>query len=220
VLPFVAEGRAADNAVVLLRNGGGKSLLLFLLFKALLPGRHDGTKTAEQQRGAGPVVASGECATVAVDWEHLDDGRLLVTGHSFERGDDASSRWLFEPQPGVLTLDPLPLRDGAIRRTRAGLLPALEALGRSDARLRYRTVPGKKAWEQELAALGIDPAPLRYQARLNRSEGGEDDELRFASPEAQRATAGEHEHERTAASGAMRAPEARRLLNPPLDASR
>jgi DNA repair exonuclease SbcCD ATPase subunit len=184
-LSFAADGRAAANAVVLLRNGGGKSLLLHLLFKALLPRRSDGTKTAEQQRSARPVVLPGECATVALEWEHRDDPeRLLVTGHSFERGDGEESRWLFEPHEGVLTLDTLPLRDGRRRRTRAGLMRALDGLSNQHPRLGFRTVAGVRAWEDELLAAGIDPAILRYQARLNRSEGGDDDELRFNSPEA------------------------------------
>lgn len=184
-LSFAADGHAAANAVVLLRNGGGKSLLLHLLFKSLLPRRSDGTKTAEQQRTARPVVLAGECATVAIEWEHRDDpSRLLVTGHSFERGDGEESRWLFEPQDGVLGLDTLPLRDGRRRRTRAGLVRALAAAGDQHPRLGFRVVAGVRAWEDELLGVGIDPAILRYQARLNRSEGGDDDELRFNSPEA------------------------------------
>jgi chromosome segregation ATPase len=184
-LSFAADGHAAPNAVVLLRNGGGKSLLLHLLFKSLLPRRSDGTKTAEQQRSARPVVLPGECATVAIEWEHRDDpSRLLVTGHSFERGDGEESRWLFEPVDGVLGLDTLPLRDGRRRRTRAGLLRALDGLATQHPRLGFRVVSGVRAWEDELLAAGIDPAILRYQARLNRSEGGDDDELRFNSPEA------------------------------------
>lgn len=183
-LSFVtADGHAAPNAIVLLRNGGGKSLLLYLLFKALLPRRSDGTKTAEEQRTARPIVLPDECATVAIEWEHRDDGRRLVTGHSFERGDGEESRWLFEPLDGVLTLDSLPLRDDRRRRTRAGLMNALEAEGLAHGALRFRAVSGVRAWEQELLGYGIDPAILRYQARLNRSEGGDDDELRFSTPE-------------------------------------
>lgn len=178
-----ADGRAAPNAIVLLRNGGGKSLLLYLLFKSLLPRRSDGTKTAEEQRTARPIVLPDECATVAIEWEHRDDGRRLVTGHSFERGDGEESRWLFEPVDGVLTLDTLPLRDDRRRRTRAGLMGALETLGLAHGELRFRPVSGVRAWEQELLGYGIDPAILRYQARLNRSEGGDDDELRFSTPE-------------------------------------
>jgi hypothetical protein len=182
-LSFVADGRAAPNAVVLLRNGGGKSLLLYLLFKALLPRRTDGTKTAEQQRNARPVVLPDECATVAIEWQNRDDDRLLVTGHSFERGDGEETRWIFEPVDGVLTLDTLPLRDGRRRRTRAGLVKALDALGQQHPPLQFRTVAGVRGWEDALLEAGIDPAILRYQARLNRSEGGDDDELRFNSPE-------------------------------------
>ncbi|MDO8209046.1 hypothetical protein [Conexibacter sp. CPCC 206217] len=182
-LSFVADGRAAPNAVVLLRNGGGKSLLLYLLFKALLPRRTDGTKTAEQQRNARPVVLADECATVAIEWENRDDDSLLVTGHSFERGEGEETRWLFEPLDGVLTLDTLPLRDGARRRTRAGLIKALETAGQQQPALQFRTVAGVRGWEDALLETGIDPAILRYQARLNRSEGGDDDELRFNSPE-------------------------------------
>lgn len=183
-LSFVAGGRAAENGVVLLRNGGGKSLLLYLLFDALLPRHNDGTKTPEQKRQARPVVQADECATVAVEWEHRDDGRLLITGHSFERGQGEHSRWIFEPLEGALTLDELPLRDGTRRRTRAGLVTTLDELGRRHSRLRFRVVPGVGAWEQELAGVGINPQILRYQARLNRSEGGDDEELRFDGPEA------------------------------------
>jgi chromosome segregation ATPase len=182
-LAFVADGRAAPNAVLLLRNGGGKSLLLHLLFKALLPRKSDGTKTAAEQREARPVVAADECATVAIEWEHCDEDRLLVTGHSFERGEGTDVRWAFEPRAGSMTLDDLPLRDGRQRRTRAGLMLAMAERGKADSRLRFRQVDGVGAWERELSDVGLDPAILRSQARLNRREGGDDAQLRFRSPE-------------------------------------
>jgi hypothetical protein len=177
-LSFMANGRAAPNAVVLLRNGGGKSLLLYLIFRALLPRKSDGTKTAADQRDARPVVTAGDCATVAIEWSHQDDDRLLITGHSFER-DGTEARWIFEPREGSMTLDDLPLRDVKRRRTRAGLVTAMTDRGNADSRLRFRTVEGVGPWERELMGLGIDPEILRSQARLNRREGGDDRQLRF-----------------------------------------
>ncbi len=168
-LSFVADGRAAPNAVVPLRNGGGKSLLLYLLFKALPPRRTDGTKTAEQQRSARPVVLPDECATVAIEWQNRDDDRLLVTGHSFERGDGEETRWIFEPVEGVLGLDSLPSRRRPPPHARRGGQGAGDARAAASAarlphRRRRQGLGGRAAGDRDRPrdpALPGAPHPLR-----------------------------------------------------------
>ena len=86
------DANPARDSVLYLENGGGKSVLLTLLFSAVLPGRknvfgaNSNTKTLEN------FVATGDTSHVVMEWRRADGGELLLTGKVYEwRGRQHSS---------------------------------------------------------------------------------------------------------------------------------
>ena len=122
-----SDNRSVD-AIVWLRNGGGKSSLLALLYSLLLPAKVDFIGHSKKKSLANYVVG-GAAAHVIAEWEddtELWAGPVLIIGavYQWKNGhrprdlehawDDLIRRWyLFRPIPGVLTLDTLPIRDDA-----------------------------------------------------------------------------------------------------------
>src|SRR5690606_38204370 len=128
-----ADGTAPRTALLFLEHGGGKSVLLRLLFAVVLPGRRYTVGAVNLDAYVGP----GDTGHAGLEWDTPD--RPPVTGLVLEwrnRTRSASSSNLlplwysFVPRAGVLTLDDLPTRDGDRRVTRAGFRDRLTALAR------------------------------------------------------------------------------------------
>ena len=127
-----SDNRSVD-AIVWLRNGGGKSSLLALLYSLLLPAKVD--FIGHSRKWLANYVVGGAAAHVIAEWEddaELWAGPVLIIGavYQWKNGhrprdlehawDDLIRRWyLFRPIPGVLTLDTLPIRDDAACRCTA-----------------------------------------------------------------------------------------------------
>ena len=83
--------RPSPASVLFLENGGGKSVLLKLVFSVILPGRRQvvgTTSTTVLEK----FVLGDDVAHVACEWMHTATGQLLVTGKVSEwRGHTASS---------------------------------------------------------------------------------------------------------------------------------
>lgn len=117
-------GDPARGSVLFLENGGGKSVLLKLIFSVLLPGRRlvlgasSNTKTLEN------FILTGDTGHVVLEWRGVTaDGQalpeLLLTGKIYEwrgRQHSADSQNLREawyslrPSEDALTLETLPIR--------------------------------------------------------------------------------------------------------------
>jgi hypothetical protein len=168
------DGRAAGTAVLFLENGGGKSVLLRLLFSVVLPGRRYTVGSVKLDG----YVGSGDTGHAALEWETPD--RPLVTGLVLEwrnRTRSASSSNLqplwysFVPRPGVLTLDDLPTREGDRRVTRAGFRDRLTVLAREHPELEMVIEDQPTKWADHLLrATPIDPEIFRYQRQMNADE--------------------------------------------------
>lgn len=100
--------RPSPASVLFLENGGGKSVLLKLIFSVLLPGRRQVVGTTSTTVLENFVLAE-DVAHVVCEWMHVGTGRLLVTGKVSEwRGHVASTdpekladAWYsFRPVPG------------------------------------------------------------------------------------------------------------------------
>ncbi|HEY8525256.1 MAG TPA: hypothetical protein VIL48_09845 [Acidimicrobiales bacterium] len=168
------DGTAARTAVLFLENGGGKSVLLRLLFAVVLPGRRYTVGSVKLDG----YVGSGDTGHAALEWDTPD--RPLVTGLVLEwrnRTRSASSSNLlplwysFVPRAGVLTLDDLPTRDGDRRVTRAGFRDRLTALAREHPELELVVEDQPTKWADHLLrATPIDPEIFRYQRQMNADE--------------------------------------------------
>ncbi len=184
--------RPAPAGVLFLENGGGKSVLLKLIFSVMLPG-HRNTLGGASSGVLRKFLLADDCGHVALEWQHTLTGELVVAGKVSEwRGRQVSSdprkfaeAWYsFRPGPGM-SLDSLPVAEATSVR------PAAE--GVSGARGRRRTMKGFRdvlteagkvyphldvvweeihdRWNEHLGDLGLDPELFRYQREMNADEG-------------------------------------------------
>lgn len=191
------------DSVIWLRNGGGKSSLLNLLFAVIRTDRRDflGGRADSRQRSIEDYILPDDTGMVAIEWvldtsadELLDDDLVerVVTGVFYERRREREQqlRRLFftvrcvEGQPQT-QLDGLPFAEeeaeGGRRRTLHGFKQQLQAL---QERLGQRVVSftdTQRQWQETLDELGLDPDLFRYQLRMNLREGGADELFRFAN---------------------------------------
>lgn len=189
---FAADGlerdvrrRPSPASVLFLENGGGKSVLLKLVFSVILPGRRQvvgTTSTTVLEK----FVLGDDVAHVACEWMHTGTGQLLVTGKVSEwRGHTASSdpdklsdAWYsFTPGSG-LGLDDLPFTREKRRLTMAAFRERLVGVGDTV----WET--GHADWTRHLVDIGLDPELFRYQRAMNAGEGEAADAFTFPTDEA------------------------------------
>ncbi|MDH6579462.1 hypothetical protein [Kitasatospora sp. MAP5-34] len=179
--------RPAPAGVLFLENGGGKSVLLKLIFSVMLPG-HRNTLGGASSGVLRKFLLADDCGHVALEWQHTVTGELIVVGKVSEwRGRQVSSdprkfaeTWYsFRPGPG-LTLDSLPVaerlsltseRARGRRRTMKGFRDALTEAGKTYPYLDLTFEDIHDRWNEHLGDLGLDPELFRYQREMNADEG-------------------------------------------------
>ena len=197
-LDFRDDKGRADDTVIWLRNGGGKSSLLNLFYSIVRPRQTDflGGKGREEHRRLTNYVQADDNGVIVSEWE-LDgaEGFLesmpprYLTGvfHEYKSGSEsdgtgASLQRLFfaaEVDPGVpsLTLEGLPLMasdsdGGRMRRSMANF--------RREWRELHEAYPAREVfhtdkqgdWVRQLESRGIDTQLFGYQLDMNSREGG------------------------------------------------
>ncbi|MFC9329870.1 hypothetical protein [Kitasatospora sp. NPDC057015] len=186
--PEGPQRRPAPAGVLFLENGGGKSVLLKLIFSVMLPG-HRNTLGGASSGVLRKFLLADDCGHVALEWQHTVTGELIVVGKVSEwRGRQVSSdprkfaeTWYsFRPGPG-LTLDSLPVaerislagdqRARGRRRTMKGFRDALTEAGKAHPHLDLTFEDGHDRWTEHLGELGLDPELFRYQREMNADEG-------------------------------------------------
>jgi hypothetical protein len=184
------------DTIVWLRNGGGKTSLLSLLFSLFLPNRRDFLGARDDRKALGDYVLSGDTAHVLCEWEtpygplvtaavHEWPERRRPTEHENHAGELVTRFYLFRPTPGVLTFDERPLRDeSSKRRSLEAYVRELRAIGRSHPMADLVVASNGAEWKQALLERGIDPAVFRYQKEMNKGEGAIDEQFRFSTGEA------------------------------------
>ena len=192
----------ARGSVLFLENGGGKSVLLKLLFSVLLPGRRlvlgasSNTKTLEN------FVLTGDTGHVVLEWRRVTAeghalGERLLTGKVYEwrgRQHSADSQNLREawytlrPAEDALTLETLPTRaerDGSqFKRLFGSYKEKLEEANRAHPELELVWTEGQRKWVEHLDALGLDPELFKYQREMNADEGDADEVFAFRTHDA------------------------------------
>ncbi len=184
--------RPAPAGVLFLENGGGKSVLLKLIFSVMLPG-HRNTLGGASSGVLRKFLLADDCGHVALEWQHTRTGESVVVGKVSEwRGRQVSpdprkfaEAWYsFRPGPG-LSLDALPVAeavalrsaaDGASaargrRRTMKGFRDVLTETGKAYPNLDVTWEEIHERWNEHLTGLGLDPELFRYQREMNADEG-------------------------------------------------
>ncbi|MEU0001298.1 hypothetical protein ACIPM5_24710 [Streptomyces microflavus] len=190
--PVGPPRRPAPAGVLFLENGGGKSVLLKLIFSVMLPG-HRNTLGGASSGVLRKFLLADDCGHVALEWQHTLTGECVVVGKVSEwRGRQVSNdprkfaeAWYsFRPGPG-LSLDSLPVAEATAvgrpaegvsgargrRRTMKGFRDALVDAGKFYQHLDVHWEEIHDRWNEHLGDLGLDPELFRYQREMNADEG-------------------------------------------------
>ncbi|MFC8830343.1 hypothetical protein ACFT9I_34010 [Streptomyces sp. NPDC057137] len=190
--PVGPPRRPAPAGVLFLENGGGKSVLLKLIFSVMLPG-HRNTLGGASSGVLRKFLLADDCGHVALEWQHTLTGELVVVGKASEwRGRQVSNdprkfaeAWYsFRPGPG-LSLDSLPVAESTAvrrpvegvsgargrRRTMKGFRDAITDAGKAYPHLDVHWEEIHDRWIEHLGDLGLDPELFRYQREMNADEG-------------------------------------------------
>ncbi|MGX2998409.1 hypothetical protein JNUCC64_29795 [Streptomyces sp. JNUCC 64] len=190
--PVGPPRRPAPAGVLFLENGGGKSVLLKLIFSVMLPG-HRNTLGGASSGVLRKFLLADDCGHVALEWQHTRTGECVVVGKVSEwRGRQVSNdprkfaeAWYsLRPGPG-LGLDNLPVAESTAvrppvegasgargrRRTMKGFRDALTEAGRTYPHLDVHWEEIHERWTDHLGELGLDPELFRYQREMNADEG-------------------------------------------------
>ncbi|MER6526069.1 hypothetical protein [Streptomyces sp. NPDC001508] len=190
--PVGPPRRPAPAGVLFLENGGGKSVLLKLIFSVMLPG-HRNTLGGASSGVLRKFLLADDCGHVALEWQHVQTGECVVVGKVSEwRGRQVSNdprkfaeAWYsFRPGPG-LSLDNLPVAESTAvrppaegqsgaqgrRRTMKGFRDAITEAGKAYPHLEVHWEETHERWTEHLGDLGLDPELFRYQREMNADEG-------------------------------------------------
>ncbi|MEU1216341.1 hypothetical protein ABZ424_28845 [Streptomyces sp. NPDC005790] len=190
--PVGPPRRPAPAGVLFLENGGGKSVLLKLIFSVMLPG-HRNTLGGASSGVLRKFLLADDCGHVALEWQHTLTGECVVVGKVSEwRGRQVSNdprkfaeAWYsFRPGPG-LSLDSLPVAEATSvgrpvegvsgargrRRTMKGFRDALTDAGKFYPHLDVHWEEIHDRWNEHLGDVGLDPELFRYQREMNADEG-------------------------------------------------
>ncbi|MFJ6699797.1 hypothetical protein ACIQM4_27520 [Streptomyces sp. NPDC091272] len=190
--PVGPPRRPAPAGVLFLENGGGKSVLLKLIFSVMLPG-HRNTLGGASSGVLRKFLLADDCGHVALEWQHTLTGECVVVGKVSEwrgrqvSGDPrkfAEAWYSFRPGPG-LSLDSLPVAESTAvrrpvegasgaqgrRRTMKGFRDAITEAGKAYPHLDIHWEEIHDRWNEHLGELGLDPELFRYQREMNADEG-------------------------------------------------
>jgi hypothetical protein len=183
--------RPSPATVLFLENGGGKSVLIKLIFSVMLPGRRQVVGTTST-RVLEKFILGGDVAHVVLEWQHVDTGRLIVVGKVSQWRDHVVSTdpnrlldaWYSFRPSAVFNLDALPFTEGGRLVSIAGFRDRLTNASKADPALEVGWETGQQLWTEKLDALGLDPELFAYQRRMNAGEGEAADAFAFRSDEA------------------------------------
>ncbi|MEU1425355.1 hypothetical protein ABZ497_36405, partial [Kitasatospora sp. NPDC005751] len=170
--------RPSPASILFLENGGGKTVLLKLVFSVLLPGRKQ-VKDAPNPRLIEDFVLAGDVSHVVLEWMHATTGDLLVSGKVMTWKDDVVSKvtknfqegWYYFRPNGTLNLENLPVTENGRYLALDAFRQQTQERQAEDESLEVTWPPSHTGWTDRLGLLGLDPALFHYQRVMNRDEG-------------------------------------------------
>jgi hypothetical protein len=181
--------RPSPYTLLMLENGGGKSVLLTLLFSVVLPGRKKTVAGAALEK----FVLDSDTGHVALEWMHVRTGDRLITAKVYQRRtptagntNPLSEAWYsFRPSP-TLDLATLPIAVEGRRRRFDGYRDAVEQAARGASAASELAWLGndQKLWREHLRNHGIEPDLFDIQRSMNIDEGDAANAFKFTSSKA------------------------------------
>ncbi|SHG16810.1 Chromosome segregation ATPase [Jatrophihabitans endophyticus] len=178
--------RPSPVSLLMLENGGGKTVLLKLLFSVVLPGRRRTVGGASLDK----FVSDTDTGHVALEWMNVTTGDLVVTGKVFQRRNRVPAgtnplveAWYsFRPTDGMLTFDTLPVADTGRRRRLEGYRDEVREIGQADPSVQVAWIGEDQGqWVTHLRSLGLEPDLFDIQRRMNVDEGDAANAFAFKS---------------------------------------
>lgn len=185
------DGEPSPATVLFLENGGGKTVLVRLIFSVILPGRRQVVGTTSS-KVLDKFVLGGDVAHVALEWRDTRTGQLIITGKASEwRGHVVSTdstklieQWYTFRPTSALDLGTLPFtQDGRIVSL-AGFRDRLYEAQEADPALQVVFEKNQRDWTEHLDGLRLDPELFGYQRKMNAGEGEAADAFTFKTDEA------------------------------------
>jgi hypothetical protein len=179
--------RPSPVTLLMLENGGGKTVLLKLLFSVVLPGRSKvvGGRLASLD----PFVLDADTGHVALEWMHPATGDRVITAKVLQRRSRAvtgtspliEAWYSLRPGPHV-SLGTLPISDLGRRRRLEGYKEALTELDKAYAAIQLNWMGEEPAaWARHLRELGLEPDLFDIQRSMNVDEGDAGNAFTFRS---------------------------------------
>ncbi|GAA1594145.1 hypothetical protein [Actinoplanes couchii] len=181
-----AVRRPSPYSLLLLENGGGKSVLLKLLFSVVLPGRRNtvGGSASVMEK----FVVGDDAAHVVLEWMHVRSGERVITGKTLQRrrsgpaGDKLGEHWWSLRPHADVEIDALPFTVDGRRLRLDGFRDALQEIDRVTPVTQLTWVgPEVGSWVEHLRAIGIEPDLFGIQRRMNADEGDAATAFKFRS---------------------------------------
>ncbi|AUG76289.1 hypothetical protein CFP65_1390 [Kitasatospora sp. MMS16-BH015] len=178
--------RPSPASVLHLENGGGKSVLIKLIFSVVLPG-HRQAVGATGAHTLSSFVLENDVSHIVLEWVHAKSGRHLVTGKvsAWRNGRPSKdlkqlTEWWYHFRPTeTLGLRSLPIEENGRYRPLSDYCAQLSAAADADSALEYSCLRVQREWTERLADLGLDPELFRYQRAMNAEEGEAADAFSF-----------------------------------------
>ncbi|GAA4234998.1 hypothetical protein GCM10022254_41210 [Actinomadura meridiana] len=170
--------RPSSASVVFLENGGGKSVLLKLVFSVLLPGQRNVVGGSDGS-SLGDFVGAKDVSHVILEWTHSVTGRLLITGKTMAwKGQTVSAtaenfleQWYCLFPNEKLNLESLPVVEQGRYLTFQAYRAQLNAAFVEDPYLDLYWPRRHGDWTERLGKFGIDTELFHYQRHMNAGEG-------------------------------------------------
>ncbi|BCL27564.1 hypothetical protein ACFFS2_31910 [Streptomyces aurantiacus] len=183
--------RPSPASVLHLENGGGKSVLIKLIFSVILPGRREVVGTTSTH-ALDSFVLENDVSHVVLEWVHAKSGRHLVTGKvsAWRNGRPSRDRqqlverWYHFRPTETAGLRNLPFVSEGRYRPLPEFCDAMLATAEADPAMEYACLRVHRQWTDRLTDLGLDPELFRYQRAMNADEGEAADVFSFASDSA------------------------------------
>lgn len=179
--------RPSPYSLLLLENGGGKSVLLKLLFSVVLPGKRN---TVGGSSGVmDKFVVGDDCAHVVLEWMNVRTGDRVITGKVLQRRRAATANgerlaehwWSLRPHDAV-TIETLPFTTDGRRQRLEGFREALAEINQAAPVTQLNWVGAEVGeWAKHLRDIGIEPDLFSIQRRMNADEGDAAAAFKFKS---------------------------------------